>query len=163
MHEDNVIGFFSLKGRTGRWEFAKIYLMSFLFGFVNLFFLPLATNEYAIGFIIIYCLVLLALWPITVRRLHDSNLNGTYYLISLVPSLLNYMGMFVVSEVSFLLAFIAAFMGIYFLYLIFRRGNAYSNNYGAPNTPKRYSNRTINGICVLLFIFIIVSGLLYCM
>ncbi len=159
--EEMIIGFFSLKGRTGRLEYFKVYLMTFLLGIINyVYFIPKATNEFVIGFIIAYCLITFAFFPMTVRRLHDSNLNGGYYLIELAPSVLSFIGNFVPRELSFLFSIISFILGIYFLYLVFRSGSPSTNSYGIPDPPKKYGNRTINAICIGLFILIIVSGIL---
>jgi len=161
INEELVIGFFSLKGRTERLEFFKVYSMIFLFGIINyVYFIPEASNDYVIGFIIVYCLITLAFFPMTVRRLHDSNLNGGYYLIELVPSALAFWGNFVPREISFLFSIISFVLGIYFLYLVFRPSDPNANIYGVPSPPKKYGNRTINAICIGLFILIVVSGIL---
>jgi len=159
--EELVIGFFSLKGRTERLEFFKVYLMTFLFGIINyVYFIPKASNEYTMGYIIIYCPILLAVFPMTVRRLHDSNLNGGYYLVSLIPTSLSFIGRFGPSEISFLLSIVSFIAGVYFLYLAFRKGSPDANSYGVPNPPKKYGNKTINTICICLFILIVISGIL---
>lgn len=151
------IGLFSFKGRTGRLEFLKIYFTLVLFEFAYFFYIvPTAKKEYMITVFIIYCLISLAFLPMTVRRLHDSNLNGMYYLISLIPSLCN----FINTEASSFITFISALFGVYSLYLMFRKGNSNTNNYGVPNPPKKYRDQTINIICVILFILIIVSIIL---
>ena len=160
---DNEIflGFFTLKGRTERLEFFKVYSMVFLLGIINyVYFLPGARNAYVWGYIIVYCLILLSIFPMTVRRLHDSNLNGGYYLVSLAPSLLSFIAHFTSSEVSFLLSLISFAAGIYFLYLTLRKGSAGVNNYGMPNPAKKYGRKKINAILLGLFFLIIVSGIL---
>jgi len=153
--------FFSLKGRCGRLDFFKVNAMIFLFGIINyVYFIPGATNTYLWGFIIFYCLILLSVFPMTVRRLHDSNLNGGYYLVSLAPSLLSFIAHFASSEVAFLISLISFVAEIYFLYLTLRKGSAGVNNYGMPNPTKKYGSKTINAILLGLFVLIIISGIL---
>lgn len=153
-YDDVLIGFFSLKGRSGRLEFFKIQSMVFLFMGINIvYFVPIASKEYITGFIITSWLMRLALIPMTVRRLHDSNLSGLYYLITLPP--------YVFSRVDHLFFdYITLGIGIYYLYLILRAGDPYPNDYGIPNPPKKYGNKTINLTCMLVFILIIISGIL---
>nr|WP_315024886.1 DUF805 domain-containing protein [uncultured Aminipila sp.] len=161
MQDDIDISLFSFKGRAGRMEFIKVYSLITLLGLINGFFiLPTATDHYAIAFFITYCLISAAFWPMTVRRLHDSNLNGRYYLINLMPPLLNYIGVFATSEVFFFLAVVSAVLGVLFLYLILRSGDSFRNNYGDPNPSKKYSNKSINIICAFLFLLILISVIL---
>lgn len=154
IEDKNLIGFFSFRGRTGRLEFFKIDIMIFLLLIINLvYFFPIASEEYISGFFIVYFIITLATVPIEVRRLHDSNLSGLYYFIGMIPNFLIYF------PYSFF-SFISLGFTIYYLYLIFRAGDPNPNDYGPPNTPKKYGNKTINFICILLFILIIFSGIL---
>ena len=102
----------------------------------------------------------LASIPITVRRLHDSNLGGEYYLISLIPIFVSFLGKFVLSEIYLFLAIISAGFGIYFLYLVLRQGDPNANNYGMPNPPKKYGDKTINLISALIFFTTVIGGII---
>lgn len=160
-YDDIVIGMFSLKGRANRLEFFKIEIMIFAFIIINSFYLiPTATEEYAIGVFIVSWIMTLAAMPITVRRLHDSNLGGEYYLISLIPIFISFLGKFVPSEIYFFLAIISAGFGIYFLYLVLRQGDPNANNYGIPNPPKKYGDKTINLISALIFFTTVIGGII---
>ena len=160
-YDDIVIGLFSLKGRANRLEFFKIEIMIFAFIAINsIYFIPISTEEYAIGVLIVSWIMTLASIPITVRRLHDSNLSGEYYLISLIPTFVSFLGKFVPSEIYFLLAIISAGFGIYFLYLVLRQGDPNANNYGMPNPPKKYGDKTINLISALIFFTTVIGGII---
>lgn len=160
-YDNLVIGFFSLKGRANRLEYIKIESMIFLFLIINyVYFIPITPEKYTIGFIITSWIMTLATIPITVRRLHDSNLSGWYYLVSMVPNVLLLWGTSAPPSMYSTLTVVSAGFGIYFLYLVLRRGDLCANNYGMPNPPKKYGSKTINLIFVLLFIFILVSGIL---
>lgn len=159
--DDIVIGLFSLKGRANRLEFFKIEIMIFAFIVINSFyFIPAATKEYAIGVLIVSWIMTLATIPITVRRLHDSNLGGEYYFISLIPVFVAFLGEFILSKIYFFLQVISVGFGIYFLYLVLRQGDPNANNYGIPNPPKKYGDKTINLISILIFIATVVGGII---
>ena len=154
-NENKRIGFFSFKGRANRLEFFKIEAMTFLFLIINLvYFIPIASEEYIKGYFIITALILtFATIPIEVRRLHDSNLSGLYYFIGMIPNFLIHFRYLTIS-------FISLGIAVYYLYLIFRAGTAEPNDYGVPNPPKKYGNKTINLICILIFVLIVISGIL---
>lgn len=135
--------------------------MIFSFIMVNsIYFIPNAKNAYVTGFLIISWLITLGTIPITVRRLHDSNLSGLYYLVTFIPNVLSSWANFAPSEISIILWIVSAGFGLYFLYLVFRKGDEKANNYGLPNPHKKYTNKTINLICVLILILIIVGGII---
>ena len=149
-----LIGFFSLQGRSGRLEYLKIESMIILFLLINsLYFVPRANEEYITGFLITAWFITFLAIPITVRRLHDSNLSGWFYLISLIPNIL-------LRANHLIFPFIAAGFGIYFLYLVLRSGDPYPNEYGTSHPTKEYGNKAVNLICILLFIMIVISGIL---
>ena len=161
---DNIsIGLFSFKGRMSRLEFSKIYLSLILFGLVIIFYiLPTAINinKYVIGIVIIYWLASIAILPMEVRRVHDSNLKGSYALIGFIPPVISFCERIIPYQMSSLLAFVSATIGIFYFYLLFRQGNKHANNYGIPNPSKKYGNELINSICLFIFILIIISMIL---
>ena len=155
------IGFFSFEGRANRLEYFKVNIMLWLLIIFNVTYLfPSTIVEYAIGFAIVSCLILLAFAPITVRRLHDSNLNGGYYFLSLIsPFVTLFLGN-VSFGMSIFLDLVIGSIGLWYCYLLFRQGTTGANDHGMPNQPKKYGDRTIVGIWIGLFIMIIFSGIL---
>lgn len=159
---NNKIGFFSLNGRSNRMEYFKIYILIVLFGIINYFyFIPTAKDQYVSFYIITYCILYVLFLPITVRRLHDSNLSGICVFIEIVPSILSYINKIILVESNYFLSVIAFIIDIYYLYLTFRKGNDFKNKYGFSDSPKSYNNKTINKICILFILLIIISGILF--
>ncbi|MEG0291184.1 MAG: DUF805 domain-containing protein [Anaerovoracaceae bacterium] len=78
--------FFSFKGRANRKEFAIVYAIAEIVGFIgNCFFLKFQTVNVLKTILFIDALILILMMPIAVRRLHDSGLPGQYIIVFFLP------------------------------------------------------------------------------
>jgi uncharacterized membrane protein YhaH (DUF805 family)/ribosomal protein L40E len=79
------MGYFTTEGRTNRWKyFLQILLPAILGGFGGKVMGSGNPEEFAIGFFLAILANILALFP-AVRRLHDINASGWWFILSLVP------------------------------------------------------------------------------
>jgi uncharacterized membrane protein YhaH (DUF805 family) len=104
-----IKNFVNFKGRASRSNYWYFVLFNFLFALVSL------VIDAAIGISLLYPLyALFSIVPsiaVAVRRLHDINKSGWWYLIGLIPMIGT----------------------IWLLIYFFRKGDLHPNNYGVEN------------------------------
>ena len=155
-----AIGFFSFEGRSSRSETLKLLIPLLLCAVEIVYFVLLKAAAYMtiyfVGILIIYLLASLALIPIQVRRLHDSDLSENYILLIFAPIILNLSKNLIPVNLFFILEIICFFMGLVYYYFMFRAGNPEHNQYGVPNAPTKYSHKTINILSITLVMLMII-------
>lgn len=162
IHEDErPIGFFSLRGRTNRRDFVKVMLAVLFFSIINQFVLmPGASTAYLAAALVMAILFRLATWPITIRRLHDTNHHGGYFLVEIIPPIgLSFFTDRLPLPLALLVVIIAFGFVFYYLILILGTGDSSDNNYGPPNPPQKYGNKTINVFCISIVLLTVLAGI----
>lgn len=119
--------YFQLKGRANREEYFIIYLLTILC-FKSTIFL-FEYNNYQINLFIIlstlFCIFLLSpSITVTIRRLHDCNLKGSWFFCFLLFSLL------IFNLLNDYLFIVRIFNVLWVIFLIFKKGTSGANKYG---------------------------------
>ena len=150
--DQKLISFFSFHGRASRLEFFKIYSSTYLFELLNLvYFFDGSSINYIIMVVAISYILLLASLPMTIRRLHDSNLDWKFVFVGFLPNILKFL-----PTTSIILAIVSILLWFVNLYFLFRKGDTQSNKYGEPYCKNKYTAKTINIICIGILILTIV-------
>lgn len=80
--------YFVFKGRSCRAEYWSFYLINFVFALVlgvGLSLANVSTDVSEIVSLVFSCLIFVPTISLSVRRLHDTNKSGLWYLLALVP------------------------------------------------------------------------------
>lgn len=135
--------YFEINGRASRRDYWMFILFNLIF-FVSLIILSkiISLVYFGLGILIllipwfIYCfIVFIPSFTVTIRRLHDINKSGLWYLINFIP-------------------FIG---GIWFLILLIKKSDSGENKYGpVPQTSANSKEQTMKAIRIIIFSLIVV-------
>ena len=119
---------FDYQSRSSRSEFWWFYAFSLI---ITLFDAIISSAVESIGYLIISIIISIGIFipfiSLTIRRLHDIDLSGWWYLFySVVPLII----VLIALASSFYLIFISFFIYIYFVYLMVKKGTEGLNKFG---------------------------------